>query len=329
MRKLPHYILVLFSSMTLLSCSSLRYVEYDIVRPPQVLLPGTDPIALVYNIGESGGDTVETVPVDTMHAIFTGLLLSSIEKNYPQPIESYVMDKPTGKPVAEEQAEILSEYLGRKSIITLDRFSLQSEQKFDTLDIDWYISQRNYMTEAGITMILPDANGPMMFTVKDTMSWQGSGYSTEEAMTALPPQNETVIEALLHMSEKVSEIYLPYREKVGRIYFVSIYPLMRKADKYWKEEKYDEASYLWEYVFENTTNKALQGKAAANMAIYEELNDRYESAIMWARMAFALFCKKRNFYDSHIAYMSDYIHQLKIRVKEKSMLDKSNITENQ
>lgn len=308
------------------SCSSLRYVEYDIIRPPQVLLSGNTPIAVIYNMDESGGETVETVPADTVRSLYSGLILSSVENSiYSRPVEFYIMDAPTGRPIEEGHADTLSDYLGQKPIITLDKLSLQPVLAVDTLDSDWYVSMRSYMLEAGITMILPDANGPMPFTVSDTISWQSSGYSLEEAVTSLPPQHETVMEALAYISDKVSGIYLPYTEKVGRIYFVSIYPLMRKADKYWKEGKYDEASYLWEYVFENTANKALQGKAAANMAIYEELNDRYEEAIMWARMAFALFCKRSNIYDSHIAYMSDYIHQLKIRVKEKTVLDNGNI----
>ena len=326
MDKIKYYILATVIMITSVSCSSLRYVEYDIVRPPQILLPGAEPIAVVYNVKDTAVSEIETLPTDTVRGIFFGMMMTSLKNSiYSQAVESYMMDTPTGKAIEEDHAEILAEYLGRKSIITLNELAVSPELFADTLDSDWYLSTRRYILRANITMIIPESNGPMTYTVNDTLAWQGSGYSLEEAITSLPEQRETIAEAMVALSNKVSEIYLPYREKVGRIYFVSIYPLMRKADKYWKEKKYDEASYLWEYVFENTTNKALQGKAAANMAIYEELNDRYESAIMWARMAFALFSKKHNFYDSHIAYMSDYIHQLKIRVKEKSMLDKNSI----
>lgn len=326
MKKYRTYIITAILAFASISCSSLRYVEYDIIRPPQVMLSGTEPIAMVYNIADTAAQEIETLPADTVRGIFFGLMMSSIKNSvYTQSIDSYVMDDPTGKPVEDEHADMLTEYLGPKTIITLNEISVQPAIAVDTLDSDWYLSLRSYVAKANITIIPPDANGPLNFTVNDTLAWQGSGYTAEDAINTLPPQRETMMEALVGLNDKVSEIYLPYKEKVGRIYFVSIYPLMRKADKYWKEEKYDEASYLWEYVFENTTHKALQGKAAANMAIYEELNDRYESAIMWARMAFALFCKKSNFYDSHIAYMSDYIHQLKIRVKEKSMLENNSI----
>lgn len=327
MKKVGYYTITILLAVGTVSCSSLRYVEYDIIRPPQVLLSDRDPIAIVYNIKntESQDDETAPLPADTVRSKLFGLMMTSIQNSvYTQPVEAYMMDKPTGEPIDEEQAENLIEYFGQKSIITLNNLSMRTELHADTLDSDWYISLRSHVAEANISVRMSDAKEPMTFTVTDTFVWQGSGYALSDAINSLPPQRETMDEAIAGLNYKISEIYLPYIEQVGRIYFVSIYPLMRKADRYWKEEKYDEASYLWEYIFENTTNKALQGKAAANMAIYEELNDRYESAIMWARMAFALFCKRSNLYDSHIAYISDYIHQLKIRVKEKNMLDRNN-----
>ena len=56
MDRIRHCILIIAVGIAAASCSSLRYVEYDIIRPPQVLLSGNAPIAVIYNMDESGGE---------------------------------------------------------------------------------------------------------------------------------------------------------------------------------------------------------------------------------------------------------------------------------
>ena len=58
---------------------------------------------------------------------------------------------------------------------------------------------------------------------------------------------------------------------------------MKEANSYWNRGNYEEASYLWEYVYENAEKMGRKAKAAANMALYEELNDRYDSALDWVK----------------------------------------------
>ena len=56
---------------------------------------------------------------------------------------------------------------------------------------------------------------------------------------------------------------------------------MDDAYDFWQQKKYKEASYLWEYVYEEQKNETTRAMAAANLAVYNELFDNYKVAIEW------------------------------------------------
>lgn len=327
--RIAAYLLILSVVVMLFGCSSLRYVEFDIVRPPKILLPDTAPVVVVHNIKETKGSNElfsDTISSDTLEDMFMDMMVSGMNHSgYIQDIETYKSYNPTGQPLDTKAAVMLTDSLGGKPFISLNSVTVDPQLTIYTLDDDWNISVLRYVTNASITVVTPDDYIPVSFMCVDTMEWQGSGYTPESAEASLPPAEKCLREALQRLSNIVETQYIPYRDKVGRIYFVSFYPLMKDADKYWKDGKYDEASYLWEYVYENSSRRQLQAHAAANMAMYEELNDRYEQALMWARIAYSLFCKQCNVYDPQIAYLSDYIRQLKDREKERAFFIDKNI----
>ena len=60
------------------------------------------------------------------------------------------------------------------------------------------------------------------------------------------------------------------------------------------------------------------------MAMYEEMKHNYDKSLMWARISFALHSRRKSVYDPQIAYLSDYIQQLRLDLKEQQDKMKTN-----
>ena len=129
-----------------------------------------------------------------------------------------------------------------------------------------------------------------------------------------------MIDATNHSGYQVSKKFYPYIDNADRFYFVTPYPLMKEANSYWNRGNYEEASYLWEYVYENAEKMGRKAKAAANMALYEELNDRYDSALDWVKKSLNIFLESPEKYSNYIEYLLEYQQQLNVRIQENRQM---------
>ena len=126
---------------------------------------------------------------------------------------------------------------------------------------------------------------------------------------------------MTHISRRVRDLFIPHEDSVERYIYTSTEPAMSDAYDYWQQQKFTEASYLWEYVYEEMKNKTNRAMAAANLAVYNELFDRYDEAIGWADKAITLFQEKSKGNESvDVAMLEEYLHQLRVRKNDNSTL---------
>ena len=160
---------------------------------------------------------------------------------------------------------------------------------------------------------------PVTEYVSDTLNWYAYGDTPKGARLEIPPFEVCLEDALSELSARVSERFVPHVESVERYLFVTAHPAMQDALKFWQRQQYNEASYLWEYVYEKANNKGRRASAAANLALFYELRDDYETALRFAQSAYGLFI------DSHEVdkadYMAAYCDDLQLRVTDAFLLD--------
>lgn len=156
--------------------------------------------------------------------------------------------------------------------------------------------------------------------VNDTLLWYGYGETPELAQMELPEIEMCLDEAASSITAKAAQHFTPYEHTVRRFIFTTAHPAMKDANRYWQQEQYDEASYIWEYVYENAKDKGRKGKAAANLALYHELQDDYTQALKYAQQAQAIFMEIN--YIAESEYMSHYSTDLQNRIGENELLKK-------
>lgn len=327
MKRIKIY-LSLLSLIALVGCSSLKVVEYDIEYAPNIQLADSTQITVVYNLknlSKECNETVFKVPANIGELIYSSMVDKVRTIYHNDSVKEYIMSNPTASRLSKSQIADMNIEAENDNVISVNRVTIDPYYRKGTIDEDWHVVDMFIPAELHISVSTPRADSLISYTCVDTLIYNGAGYTQQEAIESLPEQEECLEELVESISSVVSAQYLLRSEKVARLYFVSSNRMMSKANDYWREGMYDEASYLWQYVYENKKSKSLQAKAAANLALYEELNLNYERALMWARISFALCSRKKSVYDPEIAYLSDYIQQLRLDQREQQYKTKNSV----
>ena len=310
--------LVILSFLMLMSCSSMKVVEYSIKRVPNISLSDTASVVLLYNVNHISVNDNQTIlkEQDTIaQYIFTQMSIDLHSSKIYNDVKEYIIPTPTSQSLNKSD---INEYGGEENnIISLNKVSINPHYRMGTVDDDWHFVDMFVPIELNITVSPQGVDSVVSYTCIDTLVFSGAGYTKQEAIASLPSSNECIENIVSNISKVASLQYIPQTENYARLYFVLGNRMMRKADKYWREAKYDEASCIWEYLYENKRSKKIQAKTAANMAMYEEMKHNYDKSLMWARISFALHSRRKSVYDPQIAYLSDYIQQLRLDLKEQ------------
>ena len=305
-------------TLTMVSCSSMKVVEYSIKSTPNILLSETAPVTLLYNVNSiSTCDNQTNFNINDSIAqyIYSSISdkLKSSDKAYT--LNEIIVESPTSKALKTKEAEKYNRE--GNNIISLNRVTINPYYRSGTIDDDWHFVDLLIPTELHLSISSPQIDSIVSYSCVDTLIFSGAGYTKEEAINSLPLHKDCINDVVENITKIAAMQYQAHNENYARIYFVSFNRMMHKADKFWREGKYDEASYIWNYLYENKRSKKIQARTAANMAMYEELKHNFDKSLMWARISFALFSRRKSVFDPEIAYLSDYIQQLRLDLKEQ------------
>lgn len=157
--------------------------------------------------------------------------------------------------------------------------------------------------------------------ISDTLYWQAYGETPNIANAYLPNFEECLDEAINALAYKTSNYFAPHTRIVNRLIFVTGHPAMKDAFKYWDREQYTEASYIWEYVYKYAKDKGRRAKAAANLSLYNEIEENYSDALKYAKEAATIFIEIKE--AEAYQYIINYITDLEHRINEAAILDSS------
>lgn len=318
--------LLLTIMLTMISCTSMKVVEYNIKNTPNIALSDTTPIVLLYNVSKVSvqeNQTVLHIQDSVAQYIYAAISDRLNTSESPCIVKEYIVDSPSSQPITKNMIEEYSP--SENNIIALNKVSINPYYRSGTIDEDWHFVDLFVPTEIQLSIARPNYDAIVSYSCVDTLVFNGAGYTREEAINSLPSREECITKLVLSIAKVASAQFMPSSENFVRLYFVSGNRMMRKADKFWREGKYDEASFIWEYLYENKRSKKFQARTAANLAMYEEIQHNFDKSLMWARISFALHSRKKSVYDPEIAYLSDYIQQLRLDLREQQERTRNNI----
>ena len=228
--------------------------------------------------------------------------------------------------LSENQLSIVRGGADNTAVVSLDKTDMVVNMEDHTLlgssGETVFVTDLSVATTLNLRVFWPNKIEPSSEMVTDTLYWQSFGYTPDDALSSLPLTAEFIQEAMRQISARVRELFIPHVDNVNRYIYTSTNPAMDDAYDFWQQKKYKEASYLWEYVYEEQKNETTRAMAAANLAVYNELFDNYKVAIEWVDKSLSLFEKRVDSNASDITALRDYRRQLMERKSDNSLLQK-------
>ncbi|MBO1735353.1 MAG: hypothetical protein DBY16_01220 [Coprobacter sp.] len=317
--------------LSLTSCSSISSLSFDTICPAEVTFPqGVRSIVVVNNAAEipvdnniysdlEGEDRKFSVKHDSLtYRIAEQVALRLSSTGYFNTVgmfydDSISLPKDLYPVLSSEQLQAIREDWPGSAVLTIDKADVNgflSDARVMSVDGDFFISTFDILGELTARLYLPGEDYPQTYRTQDTIYWQEAGLTPDMPHSLLPELPFCYIQAASHFAQGLAGKMTPYKETVERFLFTSSDPAMKDAGRYWKKGKYDEASYLWEYIYENQKNAGKKARAASNIALYYELNDNFKDALLWANRSLDEFMKRPDDNAYYVAMMRDYIHQL-------------------
>lgn len=336
--------LIVAVALSLTGCRSVSMLSFDVWRPAKVTFPPTiQRVTVVSNSAEpnektgnkykdlSGREYTLVVPHDsTTYRLAECIALNLADAHYFPEItifydDSITLPKGLYPLLNETQLSVIRGGADHTAVVSLDRTDMEVNMADlplqDDLGETIFVTDLSVATTLALRVYWPDKAEPTTQMVTDTVYWQAFGYTPDEAHSSLPQTKVFVQEAMTHIARRVRDLFIPHEDSVDRYIYTSTEPALSDAYDYWQQQKFTEASYLWEYVYEEMKNKTNRAMAAANLAVYNELFDHYDEAIAWIDKAIALFQEKSGGNETaDIAMLREYRQQLLVRKTDNSTL---------
>jgi len=125
--------------------------------------------------------------------------------------------------------------------------------------------------------------------LNDTLFLKGTGRTYREAVADLPDIRKSIEDMSYQTGQHNAYRIFPVWNEVTRIYYKNnLYKKMKQANKLAMENHWMEAAAIWKGLT-YSSNKQLAAKAAFNMALASEINDKLDLAESWLIMSMKLY----------------------------------------
>ena len=277
--------------LSVTACSSLQPVFYERLQPADVNFPGQiRKVGIVNNMPPVHQDYKNvdyksaSLEVDGK-VVVEALAKEVVAVNYFDQVVIYDEEfrkstSPLDQPIPKEVADDLIRTLDVDMLLAMERVNV--ELKESTMFIpEWNaeVSAVDGIVTSVVRVYLEQRESPL-FTVQktDTLCWE---------ITSKLTFNDIMKEASEYAASMPMQNLLPYWEEKERYYFDGGNVEMRDAGVCVREQNWEEASVLWEEVYNKKKGKAKM-RAAYNLAVYSEMINDFEAAKAYLDVASAL-----------------------------------------
>ena len=331
------------------SCSSIYRFSIDVQEPALVTLPVSAQNVLILN------NTV-TQPLD--HGIERSINGKSITDDYPISLDSTVWSAMDEIAVILDESnffDIIATYQEsvREDNEWLSMIHLSPELQSDLYDTEnfdaLFVIERLFLFLK--EDVKPIINGAPLSEQSAFIDLRADGviicsmyvYGNEKPLVTFQATDSLILKTMMHndsisilkivpeyslnklaieLGNKVAKYFIPTWKTEKRSLFVNFNSRMQEAVGYAADSRWTNAESIWITEFEKKTKPVDKAKIAYNLAVANEMQDRFESAIEWAQKAKEYF---KNVYTKNnsqeIELIDNYVSKIEKRIESNNQLD--------
>ncbi len=297
------------------SCYTTRELEIQVLHPPKKIFFNTPRDIVLLNrmpVVERWNDTLLfhdlKIPVKmyndlswkalygftdvasdspwTDRILFDSLLLDSVgTENLPEPLDTEVwldhLARNNATTCVDLATLLFHDSISRKEEYMMLEENEATENWITILDVWLTVRSVWYLYDLEDTSLLDRA------VLEDTIRLSSAGFSYRDALSRLPS-----LKMAIHDLSRMAGIHYAYRifpvwDPVTRIYYAGGNPALKKAARYAQENKWLAAAEIWRRLA-YTAGPKVAAKAAFNMALASEINDKLDLAEEWLNRSLQL-----------------------------------------
>lgn len=294
------------------SCQTLEVITIDQLVPSDLNFPESiRRVAIVNNVNMHAPANFNVLPDDTTRLPFEiarkvtfhdgdskltaeSLAESIAEANYfDEVLISDSLLRANDKNLREtmlsqEEVNELVEELDVDMIIALESIQLKAIRTVSCFLEGGYLGTVDLKIYPSINIYIPNRKLPLAgINVSDSIFWEGV-YSTQvRAQTQVISDAKMIEEASVFAGTLPVKYIAPYWKTVERVYYSTNKSEMRDASILARKGQWDEAYKIWKKVYESEKPKD-QMRASLNIALYYEIKDDLDEAIVWVNKSLEL-----------------------------------------
>lgn len=285
MKKYSLYI-ILFVSVIVSSCSSIRTLTFDQLSPAEVNFPyQISVVGVVNNMPSRPKAKSNILTLGKLEAegkvaaeTLAGFLADSKFFNQVIICDSALCADDFSTVLTPDEVNELSSMLGVDMLVSFERLFLDVEKKEYT-NPGWDVSIPVLQVQVTpiVRLYIPGRQKPLVeLTATDSLYFD-MGYRISE--------KELIEEATRHATSVISNKIVPYWKTVNRLYFDGGGVEMRDAGVYVNEGNWDAARELWTQVYNRLKKGNTKFRAAYNIALSYEMTADMDKAEEWLKKA--------------------------------------------
>lgn len=180
-----------------------------------------------------------------------------------------------------QEVQDLTEFLQVDFLVAIENIILNAEKVEFFIGEGLIISQLQVEVKANIKSYIPSRSTPIFKDqITDTIYWD-----LNDPVNFFIKEKVLVEEASIFAGEKLASRLVPQWNTAERLLYTSGNKALKEANKFIKENQWNEAFTLWSELYNTTDREEDKKKASLNIAVYYELMDDFEEAVRWVSIA--------------------------------------------
>lgn len=324
------------------SCSSTYRFTVEIRKPAEITFPSdVNNVVIVNNAAaQSPEESVECKMMKNRVKDFKlskdSAIWSAVEALASKIDESGFFDKTlvynfpirkdkeylTVKPIPQNEIKSIVNDAGTETLLSVERMLFILKQNINEVTSSYVLTDFEVQVSATYSIYIPSKSKAMTtFTIQDSLKFSDFVYG--DSLILFKEMGEFFLsEAARKVSFRAADYFVPHWETSERfIYTCSTNSRMKDATALAKKDHWEEASGIWEKIYNGENKSANKARLAVNLAVSLEMRDQYEESFTMIEKALEHYKTMANKNKNEIQYAEAYKSVLLERIKNNTILD--------
>lgn len=290
--------------LLLQSCAAYKYIDIQYYDNPEKFLPDcSEGVVILSNLGvKNTGDkrslyewSLDSVAsAEAVASMQNSMLKSPLFSNYDIQLDSYGRAD-TSNVILPLRWNVLEQISSRngnaKIIVSLDYMHITPKMDSYTVLCDGFMKYYGYL-QLDVYYYwrvynLNTHKTSNTFLNRDTLTWENTDWVEVKPGNQLPGVFAAAAYSGTDAARQYAAPYLSVWENASRLIYYKGNELMEKAYGMALSGEWTNAAGIWQ-TLQSSTNKDLAAKAAFNLALANEMLDRFDVAYEWLRKSYEL-----------------------------------------